>query len=32
MARAARTDALERFAPEPAIDRYERLLIPMPAA
>ena len=31
MARAARTDALERFAPEPAIDRYERLLIPMPA-
>jgi N-acetyl-alpha-D-glucosaminyl L-malate synthase BshA len=31
MARAARTDALERFAPEPAIDRYERLLIPMTA-
>ena len=31
MARAARADALERFAPDPAIDRYERLLIPMPA-
>jgi glycosyltransferase involved in cell wall biosynthesis len=26
MARAARADALERFAPEPAVDRYEALL------
>jgi hypothetical protein len=26
MARAARQDAAARFAPEPAIDRYERVL------
>jgi N-acetyl-alpha-D-glucosaminyl L-malate synthase BshA len=33
MARAARTDACERFAPDPAIDRYEHLLCgPLPAS